>query len=37
VNQLKPLAVDQVLFADRASPTLDDAMQRLAQLQAALW
>jgi probable F420-dependent oxidoreductase len=37
VDQLKPLAVDQVLFSDRASATLDEAMQRLAQLQAALW
>jgi probable F420-dependent oxidoreductase len=37
VDRLRPLAVDQVLFSDRASPTLDDAMQRLAQLQAVLW
>lgn len=37
VDQLRPLAVDQVLFSDRASPTLDEAMKRLAQLQAALW
>ncbi|MBV9229315.1 MAG: TIGR03619 family F420-dependent LLM class oxidoreductase [Chloroflexi bacterium] len=37
VDQLRPLAVDHVLFSDRASPTLDDAMQRLAELQAALW
>lgn len=37
VDLLRPLAVDQVLFSDRASATLDDAMQRLAELQAALW
>ena len=36
VEQLRPLAVDQVLFSDRSSPTVDDAMQRLAELQAAL-
>ena len=37
VDLLRPLAVDHVLFSDRASPTLDDAMQRLAELRVALW
>jgi hypothetical protein len=36
MDQLRPLAVDQLLFSDRASATLDEAMLRLAQLQAAL-
>jgi len=37
VDLLRSLAVDHVLFSDRASPTLDEAMQRLAALRAALW
>lgn len=37
VEQLRSLAVNQVLFSDRASATLEDAIARLGQLQAALW
>jgi hypothetical protein len=36
LDQIRDLNIDQVLFADVASATLDTAIQRMEELQAAI-